>query len=118
MNKDRDVTELEKSKIFIIMATVEYTPKAVISKAIIKRPTGNVTVSSLDAGEIVAEKSFPFDTFIHIIDGMAQLTINKTLYKLGLGEGIIIPAHAKHAFKASVPFKMITTVIKSDYEDL
>jgi quercetin dioxygenase-like cupin family protein len=117
MDRHRDPAEMEKSKVFIILNTVEYMPKVLINKTIVKRSTGSVTVSSLDAGEVVAEKCSPFDTFIHVIDGMAQLNINRTLYNLDHGEGIIIPAHAKHDFNASVPFKMITTVIKSGYED-
>ncbi|HEY4107529.1 hypothetical protein [Puia sp.] len=117
MDRHSDPAAMETSKVFIILNTVEYMPKVLSNKIIFKRSTGSVTVSSLGAGEVVAEKCSPFDTFIQIIDGMAQLTINRTLYKLDLGEGIIIPAHAKHDFNASVPFKMITTIIKSGYED-
>jgi quercetin dioxygenase-like cupin family protein len=112
-----DHTELEKSRAHIIVEIVEYMPNAVVSKTIIKKTTGNITVSSLDAGEEVAEKTSPFDTYIQIIDGAAELFINKKSYKLRLGEGIVIPAHARHHFNANVPFKMISTVIKSGYED-
>jgi quercetin dioxygenase-like cupin family protein len=90
---------------------------AVVSKTIIKKTTGNVTVSSFDAGEELAEKTSPFDNYIQIIDGAAELTIEDKEYKLNLGEAIIIPAHAKHHFNANVQFKMISTVIKSGYED-
>ena len=112
-----DDTELEEAKAHIIVEIIEYVPHAVLSKTIIKKTTGNITVSSLDAGEELAEKSSPFDTFIQIIDGTAELTINDKRYKLRLGEGIIIPAHAKHKFNANVQFKMISTIIKSGYED-
>jgi quercetin dioxygenase-like cupin family protein len=110
-------TELEKSKSHIIVEIIEYVPNAVVSKTIIKKITGNVTVSSFDAGEELAEKISPFDTYIQIIDGAAELVINDKKYKLKLGEGIIIPAHAKHNFNANEQFKMISTVIKSGYED-
>ena len=110
-------SELEKSKAHIIVEIIEYMPNAVVSKTIIKKTTGNVTVSSFDAGEELAEKTSPFDTYIQIIDGTAEITINDKDYMLRLGEGIIIPAHAKHHFNASVQFKMISTVIKSGYED-
>lgn len=112
-----DPVELEKSKPHIIVEIIEYMPNAVVSKTIIKKTTGNVTVSSLDAGEELAEKISPFDTYIQIIDGAAEVFINARKYKLRLGEGIIIPAHAKHNFNANVQFKMISTVIKSGYED-
>ena len=85
-------------------------------KLSLKKTTGNITVSSLDAGEELTEKTLPFDTFIQIIDGIAELTINKKNYKLRLGEGIIIPAHTAHCFNANVQFKMISTIIKSGYD--
>jgi len=115
-NKTEDA-ELEKSKAHIIVEIIEYLTNAVVSKTIIKKTTGNVTVSSFDAGEEMAEKTSPFDTFIQIIDGVAELSINDKKYKLRLGEGIIIPAHTRNQFNASEQFKMISTVIKSGYED-
>jgi quercetin dioxygenase-like cupin family protein len=111
------LAELEKSKVHIVIEIIEYMPNAVVSKTIIKKTTGNVTVSSFDAGEELAEKTSPFDNYIQIIDGAAELTIDDKEYKVKLGEGIIIPAHAKHHFSANVQFKMISTVIKSGYED-
>ena len=112
-----ETTELEKSKAHIIVEIIEYMPSAIVSKTIIKKTTGNVTVSSLDAGEELGEKTSPFDTYIQIIDGTAELIINEKKYNLELGEGIIIPAHAKHNFNANVQFKMISTINKSGYED-
>lgn len=114
---DKRNQELEKSKVHIIVEIIEYVPNAVLSKTIIKKTTGNVTVSSFDAGEELAEKTSPFDNYIQIIDGAAEVIINKKKYKLTLGEGIIIPAHSTHCFNATEQFKMISTVIKSGYED-
>jgi len=112
-----DVTEIEKAKAHIIVEIIEYIPNAVLSKTIIRRATGNVTVSSFDAGEELAEKISPFDNFIQIIDGVAELIIDKTKFRLSLGEGIVIPAHSRHCFNANEQFKMISTIIKSGYED-
>ena len=112
-----EVAELEKSKAHIIVEIIEYIPNAVVSKTIIKKTTGNVTVSSFDAGEELAEKISPFDTYIQIIDGAAELIIDDNKFNLSLGQGIIIPAHSKHKFNANEQFKMISTVIKSGYED-
>ena len=109
--------EVEKEKIHIIVEVIEYVPNAVVSKTILKKTTGNITVSSLDAGEELAEKTSPFDNYIQIIDGTAEVNINKKPYKLRLGEGIIIPAHSTHCFNANVQFKMISTIIKSGYEE-
>lgn len=118
MNKNNfDGQELEKSKPHIIVEILEYVPNAILSKTIIKKTTGNITVTSIDAGEELQEKTYPFDMFIQIIDGTAQLLIKGKKYRLRLGEGIIIPAHASHRFNADEQFKMISTVIKSGYEE-
>src|SRR5580765_6567019 len=81
------LTEVEKSKVHIIVEIIEYAPNAVVSKTIIKKTTGNVTVTSFDSGEELAEKTSPFDTYIQIIDGAADVTIDTKNYKLKLGEG-------------------------------
>jgi quercetin dioxygenase-like cupin family protein len=116
MNNKYENAELEKAKSHIIVEIIEYIPNAVLSKTIIKKTTGNITASALDAGEEVAEKTVPFDTYIQIIDGSAELAISDKIYILKLGDGIIIPAHAKHHFNANVQFKMLSTVIKSGYD--
>jgi len=113
----RPSTEIEKSKVHIIVEIIEYVPHAVVSKTIIKKTTGNVTVTSFDTGEELAEKTSPFDSFVQIIDGTAEVVINEKNYLLRTGDGIVIPAHAPHCFNANEQFKMIATVIKSGYED-
>jgi quercetin dioxygenase-like cupin family protein len=117
MKDNNDNIELEKSEAHFVVEIVEYVPNAVVSKTIIKKTTGNVTVSSFDEGEELDEKISPFDNYIQVIDGAAEIIINKKKYNLKLGEGIIIPAHSRHVFNAPEQFKMISTVIKSGYED-
>jgi quercetin dioxygenase-like cupin family protein len=112
-----DTNELEKSKSHIIVEIIQYIPNAVLSKTIIKKITGNITASSFDAGEEIVEKTSPFDNYIQIIDGAGEITIKNKIYNLKKGEGIIIPAHAQHSFNANEQFKMISTIIKSGYED-
>jgi quercetin dioxygenase-like cupin family protein len=110
-------SEIEKSKVHIVVEIIEYIPNAVLSKTIIKKTTGNVTVTSLASGEELAEKTSPFDTYIQIIDGNAEVRIKGVKYLLKLGEGIVIPAHAAQKFNANEQFKMISTVIKSGYDE-
>jgi quercetin dioxygenase-like cupin family protein len=117
MKNNKEKSEIEKSKVHIIVEIIEYVPNAVVSRTILKKATGNVTVSSFDAGEELAEKSSPFDNYIQIIDGNAELTIDGKAMQLKLGQGIIIPAHARHSFNADEQFKMVSTIIKSGYED-
>jgi quercetin dioxygenase-like cupin family protein len=109
-------TEVEKSKVFIVVETIEYIPNAVVRKTIIKKTTGNVTAVSFDSGENLTEKISPFDTFIQIIEGRAEILIDDSSQNLKTGEGIIIPAHSRNTIKANERFKMISTIIKSGYE--
>jgi quercetin dioxygenase-like cupin family protein len=88
----------------------------VVIKTIIKKTTGNVSVVSFDSGENLTEKISPFDTFIQIIEGRAEITIDDKSQTLETGAAIIIPAHSKNSIKANERFKMISTVIKSGYE--
>lgn len=108
--------EMEKGKPHIIVQIIEYVPNAVVSKTIIRKTTGNVTVMSFALGEESAEKTSPFDNYVQIIDGAAEVTINEKKIMVKLGEGIIIPAHAAHCFNATEQFKMVSTIIKSGYE--
>jgi len=108
--------EIEKSKAFIIVEIIEYVPNAVVIKTIIKKTTGNVSAVSFDSGENLTEKMSPFDTFIQIIEGRAEIFIDEQSHSLETGQAIIIPAHSKNSFKANERFKMISTIIKSGYE--
>ena len=111
------ILELEKSDVHIIIEILEYVPHAVVSRTIINNTTGSTSVLSFDAGEGFEAKISPFDIYIQIIDGAAQVGINDKNYKLRLGEGIIIPGHTLHRFHANEQFKMISTTIKSGYEE-
>ncbi len=111
-----EYTELEKSKSYIIVEIIEYIPNSVVSKTIIKKSTGNISVLSFDSGEGLTEKTSPFDTFAQIIEGKAEIVIENKSTILESGQGIIIPAHASNFIKPNGRFKMILTIIKSGYE--
>ena len=107
---------LEKAKSHIIIQINEYVPNSVVIKTIIKKSTGNISVMSFDSGEGLTEKTSPFDTFAQIIEGNAEIVIDKVSHLLASGMGIIIPAHAPNFIKPNGRFKMILTIIKSGYE--
>ena len=111
-----DTIELGKSEPHLLVQIIKYLPKKVVSKPILKKISGNITAVSVATGETVVEKAIPFDTFIQIIDGVAEVIINEKTHHLKSGDGIIIPAHAMHSIKANEQFKMISTVIKCGYE--
>ncbi|MCX6257438.1 MAG: cupin domain-containing protein [Bacteroidia bacterium] len=111
-----DNPELEKSIAHITVEIIEYIPNSVVSKTILKKSTGNISVMSFDSGEGLAEKTTPFDTYAQIIEGRAELVIDGNSNLLETGQSIIIPAHKSNLIRANGRFKMIMTVIKSGYE--
>jgi quercetin dioxygenase-like cupin family protein len=107
--------ESEKSKILIVVELIEYIANSVVIKTILKKTTGNLSVVSFGTGEFMSEKISPFDSFIQIIDGNAEVVIEDKPFLLNTGESIIIPAHARSSMKADHQFKMISTVITSGH---
>lgn len=114
----KELLEFEKSKALIVVEIIEYVPDSVVIKTIIKKSTGNISAISFDSGEKLEEKTSPFDTFIQIIDGKAEIIIDGNSHLLETGQSIIIPAHSPNSIKANNRFKMISTIIKSGYEDV
>ena len=101
----------------IIVEIIEYIPKSVVSRTILNKSTGHVSVMSFDTGEGLLEKISPFDTFAQVIDGQAEIVVDGKQFLLKAGEGMIIPAHRTNRINANERFKIIMTVIKSGYED-
>ena len=115
-DKKADSSELEKSKAHIIVEIIEYMTNSVVIKTIIKKSTGNISVMSFDSGEGLTEKTSPFDTFVQILEGKAEIVIDEESNLLESGQGIIIPAHSPNFIKPNGRFKMISTIIKSGYD--
>ena len=101
----------------IIVEIIEYIPNSVVSKTILNKSTGHVSVMSFDTGEGLLEKTSPFDTFAQVIDGKAEIVIEGVSHLLNTGQGMVIPAHRSNIINANERFKMIMTVIKSGYEN-
>ena len=117
VNKGKtDSAELEKGSSHIIVEIIEYVSNSVVMKTIIKKSTGTISVMSFDSGEGLTEKTSPFDTFAQIIEGKAEIVIDKVPHVLESGQGIIIPAHSPNFITPNGRFKMILTIIKSGYE--
>jgi quercetin dioxygenase-like cupin family protein len=115
-NENQENSELEKSKSHIVVEIIEYLSNSIVSKTILRKSTGNISVMSFDSGECLTEKTSPFDTFAQIIEGKADIVISGESHLLDTGMGIVIPAHAANFIKPNGRFKMILTIIKSGYE--
>ena len=109
----KKASELEKSKTHIIVEVLHYIPNSVVSKTILKKTNGNITIVSFAIGEESEYIISPYDIYIQVIDGAAELTIVKKKHYLKMGNGIIIPAHKKYCFTAKQQFKIVSTVIKN-----
>ena len=92
---------------------VDYQEKAVVSKTVIEKKTGTVTVFAFDQGQGLSEHTAPFDALVYVLDGDAEVTISGTPVIVKQGEMIIMPADKPHALKAVKPFKMMLVMIKS-----
>ena len=90
-----------------------YQDGAVVSKEIIKKETGTVTVFAFDKGQGLSEHTAPFDALVCILDGTAEIIISGRSHTVKEGELIIMPAHEPHALKANERFKMMLVMIKS-----
>jgi quercetin dioxygenase-like cupin family protein len=118
LKKAMNSSEIEKSKIHIIVEIIEYLPNAVVIKTILKKSTGNISVMSFDSGEGLTEKTIPFDMFVQIIDGEAEIVIGGKSHFMLTGQSIVIPAHTSNFVRPNGRFKMIQTIIKSGYESV
>ena len=92
---------------------IDYQTGSVVSKTIIKRSTGTVTLFAFDKGEGLSEHTTPFDALVYLVDGEAEITIEGKVNIVKKGEMIIMPANKPHALKAKENFKMMLVMIKS-----
>ena len=93
--------------------TVAYADHSVVSKTIIKKPTGTITLFAFDKGEELSEHTAPFEALIQVLDGEAEITIDGIAETVTAGHCILLPANVPHAVKAVEKFKMMLTMIKS-----
>jgi quercetin dioxygenase-like cupin family protein len=100
-------------KVVNMAGLVDYQRGAVVSRQIINKPTGTVTIFAFDKGEGLSEHTAPFDALVQILDGEAEVTISGKPNRLVAGEMIIMPAGQPHSLKAPAKFKMALVMIRS-----
>lgn len=105
--------EFEKGKTFSYSNSIAYSDNAVVSKHILKKETGNISIFAFDKGEGLSEHTAPFDAVVSIVDGKADVKIDGQSHVLEAGENIIMPANIPHSLHALEKFKMVLTMIKS-----
>jgi quercetin dioxygenase-like cupin family protein len=105
-----DMSEMQKSS---LVDMVSYQDGAVVSRTLIDKKTGTVTLFSFGEGQGLSEHTAPFDALVQVLDGEAEITIAGKPYHLDAGEIIVMPAGVPHALKAARRFKMMLTMIRS-----
>jgi quercetin dioxygenase-like cupin family protein len=98
--------------VFSFNEKVEYSSDGIVSKKVIDRPVGNVTLFAFDEGQRLSEHSAPFDAMLQVTEGKAEIVIDKVPYQVAAGETIIMPANITHAVNAKGKFKMVLTMIR------
>jgi len=106
--------EFEKAKVFSFNNSVEYASGGILSKTVLKKETGNISLFSFAKGEALSEHTAPFDAMIQVVDGKGEIIIGGKSFILESGQTIIMPANITHAVKALEKFKMVLTMIKSN----
>lgn len=95
-----------------ISAMVTYQDGTVVSRTIMERPTGTVTLFAFDKGQGLSEHTAPYDALVHVLDGEVLITISGNDLRLKKGEVVIMPANESHALKAVEKFKMMLVMIR------
>jgi len=103
---------METGKLFNLKNDIDYSKDAVVSKTIIKKSTGTITLFAFDAGQGLSPHVAPFDALVQILDGECSFSIEESKFRMGSGDCIILPAGKIHAVEALKPFKMLLTMIK------
>ena len=109
-----DSNEFSKSSVFSFSESVDYAPGAIVSKTVLKKQTGNISLFAFDKGEALSEHTAPFDALIEVVDGKGEIMIGGKAYIVSAGQSIIMPANIPHGVKAVEKFKMVLTMIKSN----
>ena len=92
---------------------VAYHDGSVVSKTLIDKKVGTVTLFSFAAGQGLSEHTVPYDAFVQIVDGEAEVTIESDVHTVSAGQMIIMPANKPHSMKAVKPYKMLLVMIRA-----
>ena len=112
-NKKEKDTEHSMGKATRLIDLIDYQEGSVVSREIISKRTGTVTLFAFDEGQGLSEHTAPFDAFVYCLDGEAEITISGNPTRLKEGDMVIMPAHKPHALKALKKFKMLLIMFRT-----
>jgi quercetin dioxygenase-like cupin family protein len=102
-----------KAQVLKLAGLIDYQEGSVVSREIISKKTGTVTLFAFDQGQGLSEHTAPFDALVYCVDGETEVTISGNPIRLKEGEMVIMPAHEPHALKAIQRFKMLLIMIRA-----
>ena len=97
----------------VLAGLVGTQPAAVVSRTLVKKATGTITLFAFDQGQALSEHTAPFEALVQVLDGEAEISIGGAPHRVKGGEAILLPAGIPHAVNAVGPFKMLLTMIRS-----
>lgn len=108
----KETTDLS-AQVLTLKELVAYQEGSVVSRTLVDRKVGTLTLFAFAQGEGLSEHTAPFDAVVHILDGEAEITVDGTVHQVGAGQLLIMPAHRPHSLRASQPFKMMLIMIRA-----
>ena len=100
------------AKVVNLASLLDYQTSAVVSRTLVKKSTGTVTLFAFDKGQELSEHTAPFDAMVQVLDGKAEIIISGDSLYVSTGQMVIMPANKPHALKATEQFKMLLTMIR------
>jgi quercetin dioxygenase-like cupin family protein len=101
------------ASVLSVAEALDYQPHAVVSRVLLKKPTGNVTLFAFDAGEELSEHTCPYEALLHVLEGASVVKIGGEPHSVLAGEAVVLPAGVPHAVNGSERFKMLLTIIRA-----
>jgi quercetin dioxygenase-like cupin family protein len=105
--------EMPTAKVSRLLELVNYQEGAVVSRTLVHRATGTVTLFAFDEGQGLSEHTAPFDALAHVLEGSAEIVVSGKPSLTKAGEAVLMPANQPHSLKAITRFKMLLTMIRS-----
>jgi len=108
--KDKEM----RGRVLNLAELVSYQDGSIVSRTVVDKKAGTITVFAFDEGQSLSEHTAPYDAVVEVVDGVGTITIEKDEHSLDSGQTIIMPAGVPHAVRADKRFKMVLTMIRSD----
>jgi quercetin dioxygenase-like cupin family protein len=105
--------EMPIAEIVRLKELVNYQEGSVVSRTVVNRGTGTVTLFAFDEGQGLSEHTAPFDAIAHMLEGEAEITVSGKPLRATAGDAVLLPANQPHSLKATSKFKMLLTMIRS-----